>query len=307
MDSQDGEYDGNGSSEESMEEDLIGSDEEDDLGDYGAQRPITTEYEFVESQPSTLAISATPTDIRIGLPGRITPAPRISRTRFTVLDTSSSGDPSPAGSNIIPTPAGPFRAAIQDEQPPSSQLTVSRRNIAVGIELTIQSKAKELMWDWVLFVDPFPDPIRLTDQVHQCWSDARRKLGLLDFPDATTHSSNQVSPLDILYPYVVSRTEYGIRRTVVAQIRDKHSSSRSQYLHCAKKVVAALYKLDTEDPAACARRVQYFLKEDRFNCSPNGYEVTFPASFFQMISVCSEPEGVNRIFNFGSSHLRSRI
>jgi len=108
MDSQDGEYDGNGSSEESMEEDLIGSDEEDDLGDYGAQRPITTEYEFVESQPSTLAISATPTDIWIGLPGRITPAPRISRTRFTVLDTSSSGDPSPAGSNIIPTPAGPF-------------------------------------------------------------------------------------------------------------------------------------------------------------------------------------------------------
>ncbi|KAG0123719.1 hypothetical protein HOY82DRAFT_544085 [Tuber indicum] len=190
MDSQDGEYNDNDSSEESMEN-LIGSDEEDDLGDYGAQRPITTEYEFGESQPSMLALSATPTDIRIGLPGQITPALRVSRTRFTVLNSSSSVDPSPAGSNIIPTPAGPFRAAVRDEQPPSSQLTGSRRNIAVAIELTIQSKAKELMWDWVLFVDPFPDPIRLTDQVHRCWSDARRKLDLHDFPDATTHSSNQ--------------------------------------------------------------------------------------------------------------------
>ena len=74
---------------------------------------------------------------------------------------------------------------------------------------------------------------------------------------------------------------------LVGQIRGKHSSARSQYLHCAKKVVtvAALYKLDTEDPAACARIVEYFLKEDRFNCSPNGYEVTFSASFFRTISV----------------------
>ena len=59
----------------------------------------------------------------------------------------------------------------------------------------------------------------------------------------------------------------------------------SRYLHCAKKVLAAHYKLDTEDPAACARMEGYFLKEDRFNCSPNGYEVTFSASFFQTISV----------------------
>ena len=71
----------------------------------------------------------------------------------------------------------------------------------------------------------------------------------------------------------------------MGRIRGKHSSARSQYLHCAKKVVAVLYKLDTEDPAACARMVAYFLKEDHFNCSPNGYEVTFSASFFQTISV----------------------
>ena len=201
MDSQDGEYDDNGSSEESMEEeDLIGYDEEENLGDYGAQRRMTAEYELVESQPSVLALSATPTgrsDIRIGLPGRTTPAPRINRTRFTV-HTHSSGDASPAGSSILPTPAGPIPVAIQYEQPASSQLTRSRRNNAVGIELTIQNKARELMWDWALFVDPFPDPIRLTEQVHQCWSDARRKLGLPNFPDATPQLSDQVSPLEQL-------------------------------------------------------------------------------------------------------------
>ena len=47
MDSQDAEYDDDGSSEESIEEDA--EDAEDDLlGDYGAQGPIETEYEFVE-------------------------------------------------------------------------------------------------------------------------------------------------------------------------------------------------------------------------------------------------------------------
>ena len=48
MDSQEAEYDDDGSSEESMEEDA--EDIEDDLlEDYGAQRPIETEYEFLES------------------------------------------------------------------------------------------------------------------------------------------------------------------------------------------------------------------------------------------------------------------
>ena len=71
----------------------------------------------------------------------------------------------------------------------------------------------------------------------------------------------------------------------MGQIRGKHSSARPQYLHYVKKVVAALYKLDTKDPAACARMVEYFLKEDCYNCSPNTYKVTFSASFFQTISV----------------------
>ena len=47
MDSQEAEYDDDGSSEESMEENA----EDDLLGDYGAQRPIEAEYAFVELQP----------------------------------------------------------------------------------------------------------------------------------------------------------------------------------------------------------------------------------------------------------------
>ena len=56
MDSQDAEYDDDGSSEETMEEDEEDA-EYDQRGDYGAQRPIETEYEFVESQPSVISLS----------------------------------------------------------------------------------------------------------------------------------------------------------------------------------------------------------------------------------------------------------
>ena len=121
MNSQDAEYEDDGSSEESMEEDAEDAEdvEDDLLGDYGPERPIETEYEFVELQPSVISLSDTPTgrsDIRIGLPGQTIPAPRVSRSRFTML-TNSSRDPSPAGSSIILTPAGPVPVTTQHQQP----------------------------------------------------------------------------------------------------------------------------------------------------------------------------------------------
>ena len=36
-----------------------------------------------------------------------------------------------------------------------------------------------------------------------------------------------------------------------------------------------LYKLNIEDPTACARRVEYLLEEDRFIYPPGSYEVFF--------------------------------
>ena len=198
MDTQDAEYDDDDSSEESMEEDTEDAEDAGNnlLGDYGAQRPIETEYEFVESQPLVISLADWPTgtsDIQTGPPGRTKPASRVSRSLFTML-TNSSGDPSPAGSSIIPRPAGPIPVTTQHEQPPIR----SRQNNAVGIELTIKNKARELMWDWPLFVNSFPDPITLTQKVYQCSSDVRRLLGLPNFPDTASHSSDQVSPLGTL-------------------------------------------------------------------------------------------------------------
>jgi len=59
------------------------------------------------------------------------------------------------------------------------------------------------------------------------------------------------------------------------QMRAKHSGCRSQYLHTVKKAITVLCKLNSEDPTACARRVEYVLEEDRFTCPPGSYEVSF--------------------------------
>jgi len=59
------------------------------------------------------------------------------------------------------------------------------------------------------------------------------------------------------------------------QVRAKHTGCRSPYLHTAKKAITELYKLNIEDPTACARRVEYLLAEDRFICPPGSNEVSF--------------------------------
>jgi len=59
------------------------------------------------------------------------------------------------------------------------------------------------------------------------------------------------------------------------QMRAKHSGCRSQYWHTVKQAITELYKLNSEDPTACARRVEYLLEEDRFICLPGSYEVAF--------------------------------
>ena len=70
----------------------------------------------------------------------------------------------------------------------SEQRTRSRRNVAVGLERSILVKARDLMWDWTIFVNPFPDPITLTEEVHRCWRDAGSELGFRDFGDASLPS-----------------------------------------------------------------------------------------------------------------------
>ena len=71
--------------------------------------------------------------------------------------------------------------------------TSSRRNMTTGLERSIVLKARDLMWDWTLFVNPFPDVITLNEAVSRFWKDARRELGFPIFADATPASSELMS------------------------------------------------------------------------------------------------------------------
>jgi len=50
----------------------------------------------------------------------------------------------------------------------SGQRTSSRRNVGVGLERSILVKARDLMWDCTIFLNPFPDPLTLTEEVRRC-------------------------------------------------------------------------------------------------------------------------------------------
>ena len=74
----------------------------------------------------------------------------------------------------------------------SGQRTSTRLNVAVGLERSILVKARDLMWDWTIFVNQFSDPITLTEEVRRCWKDARSELGFPVFADTTLPSTEQV-------------------------------------------------------------------------------------------------------------------
>jgi hypothetical protein len=65
------------------------------------------------------------------------------------------------------TPSHPD-ATILELDSGGGQQASSRRNIATGHERSILAKARDLMWDWTIFVNPFPDPITLTEEVRTC-------------------------------------------------------------------------------------------------------------------------------------------
>ena len=74
----------------------------------------------------------------------------------------------------------------------SGQRTSSRRNVAVGLERSILVKVGDLMWNWTIFVSPFPDLITLREEVRTCWRDTLSELSFPNFADATLPSVGQV-------------------------------------------------------------------------------------------------------------------
>ena len=72
------------------------------------------------------------------------------------------------------------------------QRTSSWRNVALGLERSILGKARDLMWDWTIFVNPFPDSITLREEVRWCWRETQSELGFPDFGDTSLPSLEQV-------------------------------------------------------------------------------------------------------------------
>ena len=201
MDSDDGEYEDNdGRSEVSEEEEDIengendknvlelGADHEDLSADWGAQRLV--ENEFLSSQPSIITIThghSQTSGRRASYQERRTLAPiRVCQHRTPAFLHRLPAALNPLGTPVLnQTRSDPTMREFHNG---SGQRTSSRRDVPVGLERSILVKAWDLMWDWTIFVNPFPDPITLTEEVRRCWRDARSELGFRDFSDPTLPS-----------------------------------------------------------------------------------------------------------------------
>ena len=205
MDSDEGEYDNNdGQSEVSKEEednengendeDVLepGADVEDLSADWGAQRPV--ENEFLSSQRSIITITpgnSQTSGRRASYQERRTPAPiRVSQNCTPAFLSQLPSALNPLAKPVLTqTQSGPTMREFDDR---SGQRTSSRRKVAVGLERSMLVKARDQMWDWTIFMNTFPDPITLTEEVRTCWRDALSELGFPDFGDASLPTIEQV-------------------------------------------------------------------------------------------------------------------
>ena len=205
MDSDDGEYEDNdGQSEVSEEEEdnENGENDEDVLepgaddvnlsAEWGAQRPVKNE--FLSSQPSIITITpgnSQTSGRRASYQERRTSAPiRVSQNR------------TPAFLSRLPAALNPLAKLVltQTQSDPtmrefdngSGQRTSSRQNLAVGLERSILVKARDQMWDWTIFMNPFPNPTILTEEVRRCWRDARSELRFSDLGNTSLPFIEQV-------------------------------------------------------------------------------------------------------------------
>ena len=72
--------------------------------------------------------------------------------------------------------------------------------MAIELQRSMLPKGCSLIRDWTIFVNPFPDPVTLTEAVCGCWNDAQREFVFLNFADAIPHSIDQASyPSSIIY------------------------------------------------------------------------------------------------------------
>jgi len=173
LDSNDGEYEGNdGKSEESEESEenklVQHGDDMDHSSAWGAQRPIGRE--FLSSQRSIRTITPGNTQNssrRISYPGWRTSAQvRVSQNGCTsAIPSRLPTDFNPLAMPVI-TPSHPDPTVREIDS--AGQQASSRRNMANGLARTILARSRDMMWDWTIIVNPFPNPITLTEEVHTC-------------------------------------------------------------------------------------------------------------------------------------------
>ena len=170
--SADGEYEGQSQERQESqdtrsraeeEESEHSGDEEEQCADWGrAQRPIG--HEVRNSQALILTITPGNNQSRstIGYPGRKTAAPvDISQKCFlSVFHSRSPEDLTLLATQAI-TPRH-SRPTMPELKGGGGERPSSRRNMDIALERSILGKAVFLMWDWTIFVNPFPDPITLT-------------------------------------------------------------------------------------------------------------------------------------------------
>jgi len=200
LDSNDGEYEGNDGqseeSEESEEENELSQhgDDTDHQAAWGAQRPIGRE--FLSSQRSILTITRGNTQSssrRISYPARRMPAPvRVSENCYTSPILSCSPTVLNPLTTLAITPSHPDPTMLELDSGGGHQAS-SRRNMATGLECSMLARARDLMWDWMIVVNPFLNPITLTEEDRTCWSDTRTQLWFPEFADASPPSTDQVS------------------------------------------------------------------------------------------------------------------
>jgi len=157
------------------------------------QRPVG--HEFLSSQRSILTITSGNTQNssgRISYRGRRTSAQvRVSQNSCTsAILSRSPTDFNPLAMLMI-TASHPDPTVWELDS--GGQQASSRRNMATRLERTILDRSRDLMWDWTIFVNLFPDPISVTEEVRTCTKDAWTKLGFPTFADATPPSNDQVS------------------------------------------------------------------------------------------------------------------
>jgi len=91
---------------------------------------------------------------------------RVSQNNCTsAIPSCSPTDLNPLAMSVI-TPSHPHSPVRELDS--GGQQASSRGNMATGLDRTILARSRNLMCDWTIFVNPFPDPITLTEEVRTC-------------------------------------------------------------------------------------------------------------------------------------------